>query len=285
MGLPELDRVITGGAKPGDTVMIGARPGSGKSFLAHHILSFNARKGKRGLFVSVEMTAVQIGARGFSYSTKIDSAKILGGKLKDSDWTPITKAAGERERLPLYLVAHKGIADKKMVIRPPITINLIDAVLSSLASEGIFFDLCAIDYAQRIRSDFGYTTRKDIVDEVSSGSKDLALKWSMPVFLTSQLGRQVDARTPPIPQESDFKESGNLEEDGDIILTLFNPLKYYDVGTTIPCTNPPRLVQENQLCIQLHKQRGGPSNRSLWFYFDPRFALFAGLERELADDY
>ena len=277
MGLPALDKAISGGIKPGDLVSIGARPGSGKSFLLWHVLHHNAQLGNAGLLVSAEMPATQLGARGLSRSTGIDSKRIIEGNLEENDWHKITKAAVEREQLPLYLLAHRGLAEKKRMRRPKFTIDLLDATLTYLHKNGVEIKIVAIDYAQRIKSDTGQTNRKDVVDEVSGGAKDIALKWAVPVLLASQLGRQVDTRTPPLPLETDFKESGNLEEDADILVTLFYPLKYYKVGQMIPRTSPPRAAEPNQLYIQLHKQRMGASNLGWWFYFDPKTGTLGDL--------
>lgn len=282
LGLARLDRALTGGLKPGDLMIVGARPGSGKSFLVNKILQYNSGKGIPCLFVSAEMTAIQLGVRGFSYTAEIDSKRLLEGNVSAEEWTRVADAAAERGTLPLYLVARTGIPEKSRINRPPITIELIHATIDYLAERDIQIKMVGIDYAQRLRSDYGQRQRKDIADEVSAGAKDIALRGTA-VILASQLGRQVEDRIPPTPMESDFKESGNFEEDADVIITIFNPLKYYEVGQRIPRYVPPETVEANKALIQLWKQRLGASNMKWWIYFDPRFAKMADLETRLSD--
>jgi len=281
-GLADLDQYVLGGVKPGDLVIIGARPGSGKSFFVNHVLTHNAKKGHACLFVSAEMTATQLGVRGFSYTARIDSKNIFAGNIGDDDWPKIVDAATVRSQLPIWLVAHKGVAEKERIRRPPFTIDLVDMTLELLYENGINIELVGIDYLQRLRSDQGHKQRKDIADEISAGAKDIALKYAVPVLMASQLNRGVEERVPPIPVESDYKESGNIEEDADVTMSMFYPRKYYEDGMQIPGSN--RACSKNQVYIRLHKQRGGESYVGAWVWFDPRFAHMASLEETLAID-
>jgi replicative DNA helicase len=283
-GLIDLDNAVAGGIKPGDYAVVGARPGSGKSFLIQHVLAHNAKKGYKSLLVSAEMTAAQLGIRGFSYTARIDSKDIFSGNLREEDWAKLAEAAGKRESLPIWLLAHRGVAEEKRIRRPPFTIDLIDAVMYLLLEKGIKIDLVGIDYLQRLRSNLGHTSRKDTADEISGGAKDIALKYSVPVIMTSQLGRQVEDRTPPMPLESDYKESGNVEEDADLAMSMFYPFKYYNEGEPIPGSQD-RVCSKNQVYIRIHKQRGGESNIGTWVWFDPKFALLSDLEERLAFDF
>ena len=216
--------------------------------------------------------------RGFSNYTHIDSRSLYAGDISENndEWQKIMVAAGRRETIPSYLLAHKGTAEKERVRRPAFTIGLVDAAMDYLSEIGVEVKVILIDYLQRLRSDIGRTQRKDIADEISGGAKDIALKYSASVVIASQLGRQVDQRVPPLPRESDYKESGNIEEDADVSMSIFYPMKYYQEGDIIDGTD--RNAAPNQVFIQIHKQRGGDSNVGDWFYFDPRFAMFADLE-------
>ena len=286
VGLMSLDKWLPGGVKRGEMVVIGGRPGTGKSFFINNVLEYNAQKGHTCLMVSAEMTATQLGARGFSNNTKIDSARLYAGEvpIDGDEWEKIKQAARVRADLPVYLIAHMGTLEKKARRRPRFTIDLVDATVQYLAERDVIVDIIGIDYLQRMKSSIGLWQRKDVADEVSGGSKDLALKWSAAVFIGTQLGRQVEERNTKLPHESDYKESGNIEEDGDTLMSIFAPMKYYSQGEIILGTTPERTAQPNQVFIQIHKQRGGPSGKSAWCWFDPRFAELRDLEERLAFD-
>lgn len=285
VGFKDLDDAIPGGIKAGDVCVIGARPGSGKSFLVNSILSHTAKNGATCLLASLEMTAAQLGVRGFSYFARIDSKDIFAGEVHPEAWGKIVGAAVSREELPIWLLAHRGTEEVKMTRRPPFTINMIDTAMSILHDMGVRVEMVGIDYLQRVKSDYGYSSRKDIADEASAGAKDIALKYGAAVILASQLGRQVDDRTPQLPTESDYKESGNIEEDADICMSMFYPFKYYQEGDKIPGSKTGETCSKNKVFVRIHKQRGGDSNVGTWLYFDPRFAMIADLEERLAIDW
>lgn len=215
-GFIDLDRIISG-LIPKDLIILAARPGMGKTALALNISTYAARSGTlKGnvLFFSREMANTQLGNRTLSAGAKIDSRKIKTGELDQEQWDKMAMATDRLCTSNLYL--NDKIKDINDVIHE---VNRLDQELEG----GI--GLVVVDYLQKFKSR-GKKTKFEEVSDISGKLKDLALDNDIPVIALCQLNRAVENRSEKIPQLSDLRDSGEIEQDADIILFIYRDEVY-----------------------------------------------------------
>ena len=209
-GIPTLDRLLGGGAKPGKVIVIGARPAVGKTAVATAIAKAFAKAGHPAGILSQEMEADELTQRMLADEGYINLDSIQTGKLFDNEWTSLTEATDLIARLPLYIDDQPGL-------------TLHDIRNKARAMKRKYgIKLLALDYVQLCAS--GSTGEKSNrhhqIEEISRGIKNLAKQLELTFIVLSQLGREVEKRTSGKPMLSDLKESGSLEEDADTVLLL-----------------------------------------------------------------
>jgi replicative DNA helicase len=236
-GYHELDQ-ITSGFQPGDLVVIAGRPSMGKTALALNITqSATAATGIPSAIFSLEMSKEQLSLRILSSEARIDSSKMRGGFLKESDLARINRAAGTLYDLPIY------IDDS-----PAISALEIRAKARRMKMEkGLGFII--VDYLQLMRGRASAERRDLEISEISGSLKALAKELHIPVVALSQLNRKVEDRSNRRPVLSDLRESGAIEQDADVIIFIYRD----EVYNTEP-DNPNRGIAE----IHVAKQRNGP---------------------------
>jgi len=127
--------------------------------------------------------------------------------------------------------------------------------------------LIIIDYLQLMRTDSRYDNRVTAVGELSRGLKILARELGVPVIALSQLSRAVEQRSPKKPQLSDLRESGNLEQDADLVMFIYRD-EYYEPDSERP--------GEADLIIAKHRN-GATGEVTLTFHKEyPKFMNYAG---------
>lgn len=190
-GLRDLDP-ITGGLKPGELILLAGRPSMGKSALAQQIAEHVGQQDSVAYF-SLEMSARQIGVRGFRWHReRIGSDEAL------------RHAAGLKliiDDTPAVTLAHIRIRCRR--IRRKSGLGLI-----------------VIDYLQLMRAP-RTENRLQEIGEISRGLKSLAKEFDVPVIGVAQLSRAPTGRTDKRPELSDLRESGQLEQDADIVIMLY----------------------------------------------------------------
>ena len=128
--------------------------------------------------------------------------------------------------------------------------------------------LLIVDYLQLIRPDGRADSRVEQVGQISRGLKILARELEIPVIAVSQLSRAVEARNPPIPMLSDLRESGQVEQDADVVMFVYRD-EYYDRESE-------RLGEAD---IIFAKHRNGPVGE-VTLTFQPRYPRFSSMYRE-----
>jgi replicative DNA helicase len=236
-GYRELDQ-ITSGFQPGDLVVIAGRPSMGKTALALNITqSATAATEIPSAIFSLEMSKEQLSLRLLSSEARVDSSKMRGGFLKESDLARINRAAGTLYDLPIY------IDDS-----PAISALEIRAKARRMKMEkGLGFII--VDYLQLMRGRASAERRDLEISEISRSLKALAKELHIPVVALSQLNRKVEDRSNRRPVLSDLRESGAIEQDADVIVFIYRD----EVYNTEP-DNPNRGIAE----IHVAKQRNGP---------------------------
>ena len=212
-GFPDLDRVIVGLGNS-DLVLVGARPGMGKTSFAMNIATASAKRLKKTVCVfSLEMSAEQLANRMLSSEAQVDSYKLRSGQLEPSDWEAIAFASSHLSECDILIDDTSGI-----------TVTSMKSKLRRVKNLG----LVVIDYLQLMQSD---SKRRDgnrvtEVGDISRGLKLLAKEMNVPVICCAQLSRGPESRTDKRPQLSDLRDSGAIEQDADVVMFLYRD-EYY----------------------------------------------------------
>lgn len=217
-GLADLDEIIIG-LRPSDLIILGARPGFGKSSLAFNISVAAAKAGHTCGVFSLEMSFQQVADRILSAETGIAARRLSLGLYSETEADLITDRIGYLSGLPIY------IDDQPMQ-----TMSQMHAKAQRLQMErGL--DLLVVDYLQLIEPPAGAGRRgANLVQqtsEISRALKGLARDLSVPVITCSQLSRAPETRQNHRPQLSDLRESGSIEQDADIVMFLYRPDRYH----------------------------------------------------------
>ena len=258
-GFTELD-VITTGFHKGDLIVLAARPGMGKtSFMLSVTYNIAKEEGKPVAIYSLEMSKEQLVMRLLSMIAEIKLSNIRSGRLSDEDMKKLIDAAMELSTYDIYIDDTPSLTTTDLRIRS-----------RKLHKEkGIEF--IAVDYLQLLRPPMRKSSRQEEVAEVSRNLKALAKELKIPVMALAQLSREVEKRSDKRPQLADLRESGQIEQDADLILFLHRP-EYYK-------KNPP--PEERGIAeIIIAKQRQGPTDIVKLAYIK-EFTKFASLDDSL----
>ncbi|MFN7160241.1 MAG: replicative DNA helicase [Candidatus Gracilibacteria bacterium] len=233
-GFSNLDH-YTQGLKPGELIIIAARPSMGKSAFALNIVqNFAIQQKKIVGFFSLEMPKEQLVDRLFSSHLQVDAYKLQKGLLDDRDFERMGEAMQQLSEAQIFFDDTGG---------------LTSAELKSKArrlqmEQGI--DLIVIDYLQ-LMSGNNPLNRVQEISEISRSLKMLASELQVPVIALSQLSRSVEQRPNKQPQLSDLRESGSIEQDADVVLMLYRE-SYYEPDTE----------RQDRADIFIKKNRNGP---------------------------
>jgi len=213
-GFRELDD-LTNGLHPGQLIIVGARPGIGKSTLAldfartatvkHHLPT---------IFFSLEMGRSEIATRLLSAESSIPMHILRKGNMDERDWTRLASVRGEIGDAPLY------IDDS-----PNMTLVEIRAKCRRL-SQRVGLKMVIVDYLQLMTSGKKVESRQQEVSEFSRAFKLLAKELQVPIIALAQLNRGPEQRADKKPALSDLRESGSLEQDADIVILLHREAAY-----------------------------------------------------------
>ncbi|WP_418287713.1 replicative DNA helicase [Mycobacterium adipatum] len=213
-GFAELDEVTTG-LHGGQMIIVAARPGHGKSTLALDFMrSCSIKHGMPSVIFSLEMSKSEIVMRLLSAESRIKLADMRSGRMSDEDWTRMARRMGEISDAPLF------IDDS-----PNLTMMEIRAKARRLKQK-TDLRLIVVDYLQLMTSGKRVESRQAEVAEFSRSLKLMAKELDVPVIAISQLNRGPEQRTDKMPQLSDLRETGQLEQDGDMVILINRPDAY-----------------------------------------------------------
>lgn len=252
-GWVDLD-TITSGFQPSDLIVVAARPSMGKTAFCLDVARHAAVVENIPVAVfSLEMSKEQIALRLLCAEAQVDGSKLRKGMLRDSDFPRLTTAAGVLSESPIFVDDTPGISALEM-----------RAKARRLKAERDV-GLIIVDYLQLMRGRQGpERSREQEISEISRSLKALAKELNVPVMALSQLNRRVEERGEKIPQLSDLRESGAIEQDADLILFIYRD----EVYNKNP-DNPKKGTAE----IIVGKHRNGPTGKVV-LTFLPQFATF-----------
>jgi replicative DNA helicase len=238
-GLRDLDSKLGGGMRPGQLIIIAGRPAMGKTAIALSVAEAAAEDGEPTLIFSQEMEGEELCARALSRASGLSLEKVLDGAKfgradEDPDWTMLTKGVSKVSEMGL-------IVDD----RAAISLGEIQSRARAVKRKN-GLGLIVVDYLGLMAASEG-DNRTQQVGANSRGLKALAKQMGVPVVLLAQLSRKCDDRTDKRPMMSDLRDSGEIEQDADIIIFLYRDEVYHPDSTD-------RGIAE----INVAKQRNGP---------------------------
>lgn len=237
-GYRDLDSLLSG-LQPADLLVLAARPSMGKTAFALNMAQNVAKKGYACAIISLEMSKEQLVERMFCSLLSVDSWKLRTGKLTESDFMRIGGVMDELYSMKIYIDDSVGNS-----------ISELRAKARRLQMEhGL--DFLIVDYLQLMSSGkggFNQTNRVQEISEISRALKGLARELRIPILALSQLSRAVELRPSKIPQLSDLRESGAIEQDADVVMMMYRE-DYYEEDSD----------RKGMADIYIRKHRNGPT--------------------------
>jgi replicative DNA helicase len=256
-GFRDVDE-LTGGFQPGNLVVLAARPSMGKSALVINMAENAALDHGRGVALfSLEMAEAELAQRFIASRAKLNGDDLRKGRVKPETWPKVVRATQELASAPLYVddSSDLGILDLRAKARR----------LHSKRPLG----LVIVDYLQLMRHEGGRdASRVEQVGQFSRGLKILARELGVPVIAVSQLSRAVESRPDKRPLLSDLRESGQIEQDADLVMMIYRDEYYHDDSE-----------RPGEADVIIAKHRNGPVG-SVSLAFMSRYPKFADLARE-----
>ncbi|MBI4064863.1 replicative DNA helicase [Candidatus Gottesmanbacteria bacterium] len=208
-GFVDLDNKLAG-MQDSNLLILAARPGTGKTAMVLNVAQHIAVREKIpvGMF-SLEMSKEELVDRLLVSQADIDAWRLKTGKLSDDDFTKLSEAMGELAEAPLFIDDTPGI-------------NILEMRTKARRLQmehGV--KLIIVDYLQLADSGRRFDNRVQEVSVISQSLKNLARELKIPVIACSQLSRAVEARGSKVPELSDLRESGSIEQDADVVMFLY----------------------------------------------------------------
>mgnify|MGYP005766623781 FL=1 len=214
-GYGKLDAVLVGLGK-GDLVLVGARPGMGKTSFALNLGTNIAHStGKAVCIFSLEMSNTQLVSRMLSSEALVDSYALRSGNLTPEQWNKLAGASSYLSSCDIYIDDTPGI-----------NVTAMKAKLRRVKNLG----MVVVDYLQLMQSDRKIDNRVQEVGDISRNLKLMAKELGVPVICCAQLSRGPESRNDKRPMLSDLRDSGAIEQDADIVLFLYRD-EYYNAQT------------------------------------------------------
>jgi replicative DNA helicase len=262
-GFVDIDE-ITGGFQGGNLIVLAARPAMGKSSLVANIAeNTSVDHSKAVALFSLEMSETELAQRFIASRARLNGDDLRKGRVKPERWPKVVQATEKLANAPLFVddSSDIGVMEIRAKARRLHARNELGLII--------------VDYLQLIRPDDSSISRVEQVGQMSRGLKLLARELHVPVIAVSQLSRAVEARNPPIPMLSDLRESGNIEQDADVVMFIYRD-EYYRRQKGEESERP------GEADIIIAKHRNGPVGE-VSLAFIERHPKFGNLDRRHAD--
>lgn len=203
-GFSRFDKLLKG-MRSGNLIIIAARPSVGKSAFAQNIAENVARRGKRVILYSLEMSDDELGERWLAANAGVELDRIADRELDESDWKSLSEACQRLSELPLTVNDEPGVTTAKIRAEARTTENL---------------GLIIIDFVTLMKSESRYDSRNLEVGAISRELKLLAMELKIPIIVLAQLNRNVSDTDRP--NLRDLRDSGELEQNANKVIFLWN---------------------------------------------------------------
>lgn len=223
-----------GGWQRGDLIYIAARPGMGKTAVSIVFAKEAAKAGNKVLFFSLEMSDIAITDRAVLGETEVNPDDWKLGKVTDFDISSVDKVQDDSIDIELFII------DK----------SAVKATEISTICRKEQPDIVFVDYIQLMTPERTLGNRNLELGEISHKLKEIAKEFKIPVIAMAQLNRDVEKRGDRKPLLSDLRDSGELEQDADIVIMLFRQDFYEGTETQI-------------IELNVNKHRNGRTGRVL----------------------
>lgn len=242
---------MTGGLQRGELIIVAARPSVGKTAFALNLAMGHAKNEGSALIFSLEMGKKQLLQRMISLTGLINGQKWRNKLFNEGDYVRALGAIGEISTWQLL------IDDRVRTVT-----EMAAKIRKKIQDEPHERHLVIIDYLQ-LMTPTGNRERRDLeIGDMTRELKLLAVELNIPIVLLSQLSRGVESRNNKRPLMSDLRESGNIEQDADVVSFLYRD-DYYERDSTQP----------NTLEVILSKQRNGPTG-TVMLNFRKEYGVF-----------
>jgi replicative DNA helicase len=241
-GYHELDRILLG-LQPSSLVIVGARPGMGKTSFALGILAHVGVVAQRpALLFSLEMGHLELTQRLLASEAEVNGQSLQTGRIRTQDWAKIGTAVTRLSNAPIFIDDN-----------PNATVMDIRARARRLKKSEGDLGVVIVDYLQLMTGRAKAENRQTEVAEISRGLKILARELEVPVVALSQLSRNLESRQDKTPMLSDLRESGSLEQDADVVMFIYRESEYND---EVP------IDRADDALVEVAKHRNGPTGKA-----------------------
>jgi replicative DNA helicase len=278
-GIDAIDKVVIP-MRPGNLVCIIARPGHAKTSLlvylarqeARRILERGTQNTEAVVYTTWEQTSEELTAM-LMADVDIDFSDISWGR---ASLDAIKRKAIKGVKQPVWIIGH-GISRAGLSI-PRMTPDLVLAAIESMRKDfGITPTMMLFDYLQLIPTRVA-KERVQQVTEMPIRLKELAMRIGAPAVAAVQASREVDGRTPPLPELNDAQWASSIEQTADKCFSLWRPIKTMEEDDEVEVSGTTYVVNETLLIVRLLKQRGDRGRYTWGMYFNPSLLKLAELE-------
>ena len=260
-GFSGIDRVLVGMGK-GDLIIVGARPGMGKSSFAMNIVVNAALRSKKAVCVfSLEMSTEQLATRLLSSEALVDSYKLRSGTLDNEDWEKLGHASARLSGCNIYINDQPGM-----------TVSGIKSHLRRMKNLG----LVVIDYLGLMQSESRTDNKAQEIEKITNNLKRMAKEFGVPVIVCAQLNRESEktqdkngTSVGKKPTLSSLRDSGAIEQDADVVMFIYRPGEYDK--------NDPEKQTQAEVIIAKNRHGSQGSVKMNWL---GRFTKFITLEED-----
>ncbi|MDQ4131492.1 MAG: replicative DNA helicase [Actinomycetota bacterium] len=255
-GFREIDD-LTGGFQPGNLVVLAARPSMGKSALVTNMAEkASLDHGRAVALFSLEMSETELAQRFIASQASLNGDDLRKGRVRPDRWPKVVTATQRLAGAPLFVddSSDLGVLELRAKVRRLHQRHELGLVI--------------VDYLQLMRAEDPSDSRVEQIGQMSRGLKILARELSVPVIAVSQLSRAVEARPDKRPLLSDLRESGQIEQDADVVMFIYRD-EYYNRDSDRP----------GEADVIVSKHRNGPVGEVV-LAFQSRYPRFVNLYRE-----
>jgi replicative DNA helicase len=261
-GWADLDEVLIR-MRPGQLIVVGARPGMGKSVVMINMATHVRHKlGKPVLFASLEMSKDEIALRMIASLGRVNLTALQNGHLDDQAWANVARAQAQLAEYTDLIIDDN----------PAMTITHLSEGIRRMRRNGMMPALVVVDYLQLMSSGRRAESRQVEVSDLSRSLKKLAGEFDIPVVVGSQLNRGPEQRANKRPSKADLRESGSLEQDADVVILLHREDAY-----------EPESARAGEIELIVDKHRQGPT-KTVTLAWQPHYARAVDFAPEPTDN-